>query len=63
MHSKRFWLVIRISAFTALGIVVGIFGGRASDVWWWQILPWVLLAGFWAYLLIRSRYRSGGGEI
>lgn len=63
MHRSRLPLVARVGAFTALGIVVGVLLGRASDALWWQVLSWVLLAGFWAYLLVRHRRRPHGREV
>lgn len=63
MNGSRLSLVVRVGALTALGIVVGILLGRASDALWWQILPWVLLAGFWALLLVRHRRRPGSREV
>lgn len=63
MHDSRLRLIARVSIFAALGIGLGVLLGRASDALWWQILPWVLLAGFWAYLLVRHRRRPDGREV
>ena len=48
--------VLRLAAFTILGIAAGAALARVSDSLWWQVLPWVLLAGLWI-LLLRRRHR------
>lgn len=63
MDGSRLPLVARVGALTVLGIIVGVLLGRASGALWWQILPWVLLAGFWAYLLVRHRRRPRVREV
>lgn len=43
-----------------LGIVAGGLLARVSDQWWWQVMPWVLLVGFWIMLV--RRFRPGNGQ-
>ena len=47
----RLSAVVRVVLATLLGIAASALLARASDALWWQVLPWVLLAAFWAYLL------------
>jgi uncharacterized membrane protein YfcA len=48
--------LLRLVAVTVIGIVAGALLARVSDSLWWQVLPWILLAGFWIFLL-RRRHR------
>jgi len=43
---------------TAFGLGAASMVGRLSDVTLWQVLPWILLAGFWTFLLLRYGKRS-----
>lgn len=52
---RRFRLALSV----VFGVVVASFLARLSDAWWWQVLPWVLLAIFWILLL--RRFRGGAG--
>ena len=47
--------LLRLIAVTVIGIVAGALLARVSDSLWWQVLPWILLAGFWIFLLRRQR--------
>lgn len=52
---------LRLALSVVFGVVVASLLARLSDAWWWQALPWVLLAGFWILLLRRFRGGADGG--
>lgn len=52
-------LVLRIAIAIVAGVLLGDVANRlVGERWWW--LPWVLLAGFWLFLLHRHRRGRGG---
>ena len=63
MHKRSLRAGLLAGTFTVVGIFAAGPLSRASDALWWQVLPWVLLAGFWAYLLVRHRRRPHGREV
>lgn len=53
--------LLRIAIYLAAGLLVGTLLARAGDALWWQLLPWVLLALFWVFL-IRRHLRLARGR-
>lgn len=52
--------LLRIVLYLVAGMLVGTLLARASDALWWQVLPWVLLAMFWAFLISRHLRHARG---
>lgn len=50
---KLLLLALRVGLTFSLSLAVAAVLGRVSGALWWQLLPWVLLALFWVYLLLR----------
>lgn len=50
--------MLRLALYLVLGMLAGTLLARAGDSIWLNMLPWVVLAAFWVFVIVRHRQKK-----